>query len=80
MSTHNLCFGAKIKKKAFSCKPQFYYKKVGFKGVFISRTCFPDAPTTVAVIVIVLNFRWVKGQSPHLFLAGWRYMVTICGA
>ena len=21
--------------------PQFYYKKVGFKGVFIARTCFP---------------------------------------
>ena len=23
--------------------PQFYYIKVGYKGVFISRTCFPDA-------------------------------------
>ena len=22
--------------------PQFYYIKVGFKGVFIPRTCFPD--------------------------------------
>ena len=33
-STHNLCFGAKIRK---ICIPQ-----VVFKGVYISRTCFPD--------------------------------------
>ena len=25
-----------------SYKPQFYYIKVGFTGVFIVRTCFPD--------------------------------------
>ena len=24
------------------CEPQFYYTKLGFKGVFIARTCFPD--------------------------------------
>ena len=34
-STHNLCFGAKK-----PCKPQFFYIKVGFKGVYITRTCF----------------------------------------
>ena len=42
MSTHNLCFGAKIRKKVYPCKPQFYYIKVGCKGVFVTRTCFPD--------------------------------------
>ena len=26
----------------YSSIPHFYYIKVGFKGVFISRTCFPD--------------------------------------
>ena len=41
-STHNLYFGAKIRKKVYPCIPQFYYIKVGFKGVYISRTCFPD--------------------------------------
>ena len=41
-STHNLCFGAKIRKIGIPCIPQFYYIKVGFKGVFIARTCFPD--------------------------------------
>ena len=41
-STHNLYFGAKIRKKyVYSCLPQFSYIKVGFKGVYTSRTCFP---------------------------------------
>ena len=43
MSTHNLCFGAKIRKNVYPCKPQFYYTKVGCKGVFVRRTCFRDA-------------------------------------
>ena len=42
MSTHNLCFGAKIRKKVYPCEPQFYYIKVGCKWVFIIRTCFRD--------------------------------------
>ena len=41
-STHNLCFGAKIGKNVYPCKPQFYYIKVGCKGVFVTRTCFRD--------------------------------------
>ena len=42
MSTHNLCFGAKIRKIVYPCIPQFYYIKVGYDGVFISQTCYPD--------------------------------------
>ena len=35
-NTHNLCFWAEIRKNnAYPCKPQFYYIKVGFKGVKI---------------------------------------------
>ena len=41
-STHNLCFRAKIRKNVYPCKPQFYYIKVGCKGVFVTRTCFRD--------------------------------------
>ena len=26
----------------YPCIPQFYCLKVGFEGVFIARTCFPD--------------------------------------
>ena len=44
MSTHNLCFGAKIRKIVYPCIPQFNYIKVGFKGVFIAWSCFPDDP------------------------------------
>ena len=43
MSTHNLCFGAKIRKKnVYPYIPQFHYIKVGCKGVFITRTCLHD--------------------------------------
>ena len=41
-STQNLCFGAKIRNKVYPCEPQFYYIKVGCKGVFVTRTCFRD--------------------------------------
>ena len=41
-STHNLCFGAKIRKNVYPCKPEFYYIKVGYKGVFITWTRFRD--------------------------------------
>ena len=41
-STHDLCFRAKIRKNEYPCKPQFYYIKVGCKGVFITRTCYHD--------------------------------------
>ena len=36
-------FWSKNKKNRYTltCIPQFYYMKVGFKGVFITRTCFP---------------------------------------
>ena len=41
MSTHNLCFGAKI-RKIYPYKPQFYYIEVRCKGVYITRTCLHD--------------------------------------
>ena len=36
VSTQNVCFWAEIRKNSvYLCKPQFYYIKVGFKGVKI---------------------------------------------
>ena len=37
-------FGPKIRKIGIPLQPQFYYIKVGVKGVgvFIARACFPD--------------------------------------
>ena len=32
MSTHNLCFRAKIRNNVYPCTPQFHYIKVGCKG------------------------------------------------
>ena len=32
----------KEEKYVLLCEPHFFYIKVGFKGVYISRTCFPD--------------------------------------
>ena len=36
---HNPCFGAKMIKMN---TPAYMYQKVGFAGVYISQTCFPD--------------------------------------
>ena len=39
-------FSNKNKKyKVYSCKPRFYYIKVGFKGVKIILACFGDKNT-----------------------------------
>ena len=41
-SNHDLCFGAKIKIGASVLLHTPVLLKVGFKGVYISRTCFLD--------------------------------------
>ena len=41
-STHNLCCDSKIRIILYPYIPQFYYVKVGCKGLFITRTCLPD--------------------------------------
>ena len=41
-STHNLCFGAKIRKTGITLHTPVLLYKSGFKGVYIARTCFPD--------------------------------------
>ena len=41
-STHNLCFGAKIRKIGIPLHTTVCYIKVGSKGVYITRTCFRD--------------------------------------
>ena len=43
VSTHDLCFSAKIKKNnVYPCIPQFYYIKVGLNGVTFTLACYPD--------------------------------------
>ena len=45
-SAQNLCFGTIIRKVVYPCVSQFYYMKVGYKGLFISWICFLDAYMT----------------------------------
>ena len=57
-STHNLCFGAKKKKNRYTpvqCIPQFFYIKAGFKGVYITRTCFPDVRFLEQQYIVIRN-------------------------
>ena len=35
------------KNNVYNCKPQFYYIKVGFKGVKIIKACFRDGFITL---------------------------------
>ena len=52
-STHNLCFGVKIRKVGLPLHISVFFFffffffflniNVGFKGIYIARTCFPDA-------------------------------------
>ena len=58
-STHNLCFRAKIRKNVYPCKPQFNYIKVGCKGVFITRTCYPDDIISCYLVLGVVWFRLI---------------------
>ena len=66
MSTHNLCFRAKKKRKnVYPCTPQFHYIKVGCKGVFITRTCLHDA--SILLLWITCNYL-VSAWRGFLFL------------
>ena len=42
----------KIRKIGIPYIPQFNYIKVGFKGVFIARTCFPDVNSAVKISLL----------------------------
>ena len=63
MSTHNLCFKAKIIKNVYPCTSKFNYIKVGYKGVFVTRTCFSDGK-----LVSLCNLIVIYPQPPHLMI------------
>ena len=47
--THNLCYRTKIRKIDIPLyTPVLLYIKAGYKGVYISRTCFPDVTGAVS--------------------------------
>ena len=56
MGTHNLCFGAKIRKIGIPLHTPVLLYKVGFKGVFIARTCFHDVLTLFLFLISKLPY------------------------
>ena len=47
--THNLCFGAKIRKIGIPLHTPVYYIKVEYKGVYITWLCFSDGKVNLAL-------------------------------
>ena len=43
-------FWSKNNKNVYPCIPQFYYIKVVYKGIYLSRTCYPDVLTNNQVV------------------------------
>ena len=79
MSTHDLCFTAKIRKNVYPCKPQFYYINVGCKGVYSTRACFHDAILSSIRLSTLLN-AWVIDHSSFKlkFYRGLNYSKIHC--
>ena len=57
-STHNLCFGSKIKKIGIP----LYYIKVGYKRVYITRTCYRDTNDKPDITIAVGHGRQASNQ------------------
>ena len=51
-STHNVCFGSKMRTLGISLQPPFL-SKVGCKEVYMSRTCFNDEIRTAYTVTSV---------------------------
>ena len=60
--------------KIYPCEPHFYYIKVGFKGVYLSRTCFPDV---FQRRIPYLSHVSIYGFSNMLLLSGLKYMYHV---
>ena len=66
MSTHNLCFRAKLRKNVYPCTPHFYFIKVGCKGVQITWTCYSDGFCVHKYDICVQLLRTAKTNSEVL--------------
>ena len=62
MSTHNLCFEAKHKKKCIPLHTPILLYESGVKGVFITQTCCPDKEADEQ-LYSVLQLGFEKGRA-----------------
>ena len=66
------------KNNVYPCKPQFYYNKVGFKGVTIIQTCFRDVVAFPRYPhLYVYNSCWLQPALKLLFVV--RISLVCCG-
>ena len=73
-------FRSKNKKKRYPGKPQFYYIKVGYQGIFVAWTCFADVDQNWKKKVFPLNpiFTFKKsGYMPRVSLHGHVCMTNV---
>ena len=63
-STHNLCFGAKIRKIGIPLHNPVLLYKMGYKGVYITRTCFRDVPVSFRKLIIDHLSNAIINQDP----------------
>ena len=65
------------KNNVYTCKPQFYYIKVGFKGIKIIQACFRDAKTDGSFTAIAQNKKQIFRKSFGTFSYSWKYMFCV---
>ena len=54
-----------MKNNVYPCKPQFYYIKVGFKGVKIIWACFREADINVSILLHNCNINMLLSSYEH---------------
>ena len=57
MSTHNLCFGSKIRKINIPLQTPVFLYKVGYQGVYSIRTCYRDEYGTLTLTTGVCSYK-----------------------
>ena len=54
--THNLCFGAKIRRIGIPLHTPVLLYKSGYKGIYITWTCYPD---------VLISFQRLQNSTQH---------------
>ena len=62
-STYNVYFGSNIRQLGITLQTPVFYIEVGFKGVYIARSCFPDATRFESTRIDSSWRSWLKGSS-----------------
>ena len=73
-----MLLSGKKKNNVYPCKPQFYYIKVGFKGVKIIKACFrDDMSQELKPCTILFFFLSFTSACEHYYIIIWSLHVFI---